>query len=230
MAEIDGNDDDLNCPPQIDECSMIVIIGRSFSGKSYLLRQLLLEHRSHFSFKVSKLLYVYRHVDDNVKELQKKLDVPKEFFQGIPDDLESKVLKHSILVLDDQETLLADNKESASIVRNFCLYGCHHAEVCVFIVQQSTEIMYAKHRLHSCLLQSTSLVLFRSVNNYSIIKRYLNNFDIRLDDCPDLYSLYKKYVSAPYDYLWINTSPKLAKPVVYNHVLDSDHNNMQIFT
>ena len=227
---MESDDEVLCCNPVIESSSFIVIIGKSGSGKSWLIKNLVLEHRTHFAFSIAKLVYVYRHMDENVKAIKERFDKPMELLKGIPNDLESRISPYSLVIVDDQENCF-DKKETASLMKNFASYTCHHLLSTLICVCQSNEIMYAKHRMHSCLAQSTGLVLFRSVNNSSIVKRFLNNFDIELeDDCPDLYSLFKKFVSAPYDYLWVNTSPKLAKPQVYSNILECDDRPVQLFT
>lgn len=185
----------------------------------------------HFESKILQLVYLYREEDANVKILKKNFQKNSIFLDNIPDNLEDLVISEkSILVIDDFEDVLSNDREKAKLIVKFSNYLVHHRRLIIFLIFQSYQLFYAKHRLNSILYQATSLILFRSINNFSMLKRFLNAYDIKLKSGEKLYDIFQKYVASKYMYLIVNIHPHIDKPTVYSQILYSDCRPFILFT
>ena len=166
-----------------------------------------------------------------MKILKKKLKKIGLFFDSLPeiDELENILIDNQcILIIDDYEDILT-TREKAGFVTKLANFLVHHRGYIVFIILQSYQIFYARHRLNSVLYQATSLILFRSINNFSMLKRFLNSYDVQFKSGEKLYNIFKKFVNAKYKYLILNVSPHLNCPLVYSNVLFCDPNPLILF-
>ena len=192
---------------------------------------MLLEHEVHFNFRLSKVLYIHRYAtDNNVKMLKEKLDVPCEFLDYFPTDLDNYAIDNCVICLDDYDDVL-HLKAYAKIVTKFANYINHHVGTCLFLITQSQSIFYAKHPLNAVISQCTGLILFRSMTNMNILKKILNSFDVKLlSENETLYNIFRKYVNSCYKYLWVNLTSTLPSALVYSNVLFCDKNPLIMFT
>jgi len=195
------------------------------------MRQLLVEHKIHFENKINQLIYIFKEEDKNIKTLKKKFGKSGTFLNEIPDGLESLLLpNHSVCVIDDFESSLVLDKEKVSSLKYLSNVSIHHSNLIVFLLFQSFSIFLRKHVLHDILYQATSLILFRSMNSFSSLKRFLNSYEIKLKGNQSLYDIFKKFVQQePYQYLIINIAPKLRNPEVYSQILFCDSRPLLIF-
>ena len=186
----------------------------SQSGKSSFMRQLLLERKIHFESNITQLVYIYKSEDKNIKSLKKNFGKSGTFLNEIPDELESLLLpKQSICVIDDFESSLVLNKQKIANLIYLANVAIHHKGLVLFLLFQSFSIFLRKHALHDILYQATQLILFRSMNSFSTLKRFLNSYEVKLKGQQTLYDIFKKFVQGePYQYLIINIAPKLQNP------------------
>jgi len=188
-----------------------------------------MESSAHIEPKISQLIYIYRHEDKNVKALKKKFSKNGLFLDKIPLNLESMVTKNCIVCFDDWEDML-QKKEYLSMLIRFSSFLIHHVPCLLIVTVQSYQMFYAKSPLHPILFQCTSLVLFRSVHNFSQLRRILNSFDIPLKSGSTLYEIFKKFVDSRYKYIIVNISPCLDCPLVYSQIIYSDPRPFILFT
>ena len=135
---------------------------------------------SQFDFRIRSLIYIFKFEDKSVKLLKKKFSRPAEFLPEFPLNLESKLTENTVVVVDDYEDLMSESKDHAKLIINLCNYTIHHKSVCCILLLQSYQIFYAKHRLHSVLHSCSSLILFRARNSFSMLKRFLNGYNVNL--------------------------------------------------
>ena len=189
---------------------------------------MLLEAPAQIEEPISRLIYIYRFRDSNVKALEQKFVKNGTFLDSIPSDLESLVCENCMIVIDDHEDLL-NSKENAAMIIRFANYIVHHKKIILCLVFQSYNLFYASSKLHSILFQCTVIVLFRSSNLFSMLKRVLNSYNVSLKS-GTLYEIFKSYVSSRHKYLVINVSPKLDNALVYSSILYNDAEPFIIFT
>ena len=103
-------------------------------------------------------------------------------------------------------------------------------DLMLFVTFQDYEIFYRRHDLNFLLFQTSWIVLFRSLNNFCSLKRFLNSYEIKLKGGETLYELFKKFVQGePYSYIIVNLSTRLKFPQVYSQILFSDDRPLLIF-
>ena len=217
--------------PCFENGSLVLLLGQSRSGKSSFVQSVLMESQHQFRSKIKQLIYVYQADDDNIKKLQKKFGKNGMFLKSIPGNLDELLIEsHSVLVLDDMELILEKNKEIRDQVMKLALITCHHKKTHVFISMQSYNVFYKKSPLNSLLFQSTSLVLFRSINTVGSLKRFLNAFDFKLKNNCTLWDIFKTYVQEKkYNYLVMNMAPCLDQAQIYSQILFCDSRPLIIF-
>ena len=216
--------------PKFECGSLCLLFGQSRSGKSTWLTNLLLENEHHFDSKVKQLVYVYQEMDNNIKKLQSKFKKNGLFLNELPCDVESLLIpNHSVLVMDDLELQLR-HKEKREVLLRLSMVTAHHRGIHVFFCFQSYGIFYKKSPLNKVLYQATSLVLFRSINTFGSLKRFLNGYDIKLKRGSTLYDIFKNYVQyEQYNYLLVNLSPSLPRAEVFSQILNCESRPLLIF-
>lgn len=203
----------------------------SQSGKTTFIKNLLLEREVHFKETINQLIYIYREEDENIQVLKKHFKKNGTFLTNIPEDLEEILIPaKSICVIDDNEQNLTADKSKLKILKYLGDVGVHHKKLIVFVLLQTFGCFYKRHVLNSILYQATSLILFRSVSNFSSLKRWLNSYEITLKGNQTLYEVFKNFVQKErYAYLILNIAPSLETPKVYNQILLCDSRPMLIF-
>ena len=146
------------------------------------------------------------------------------FIKDIPDDLHEQLIpKKSVAVFDDVEEMLLNDKSKLRLLLKFSKIFCHHKKLILIVLLQSYDIFYRHNVLNSLLSQTTMLVLFKSVNNFSSIKRWLNSYGIKLMGNQNLFEVYHDLVTnSCYNYLIIDLNQSLKRPHVYTNILFED--------
>lgn len=226
MAENDYFTD----PPKFQSSSLTLIFGQSGSGKSTWLTDCLIEHDIHFERKVKQLIYVSKHCDKNVKKLKSKFKAGM-FLSEIPENLEEVLVpSKSVVVFDDCQQELLQSKEKIRMLKRLATIQIHHMDLMVFITFQDYEIFYKRNDLNFLLFQTSCIVLFRSLNNFCSLKRFLNSYEVKLKGGESLYNLFKKFVQCePFSHIIVNLSTKLKSPQVYSQILFCDDRPLLIF-
>ena len=221
---------DFTEPPKFQSSSLTLIFGQSGSGKSTWLTDCLIEHNIHFERKVKQLIYVSKHTDKNVKKLKSKFKAGM-FINEIPTNLE-QILEPSktVIVFDDCQQELLQSKEKIRMLKRLATISIHHDDLMVFITFQDYEIFYKRNELNFLLFQTSCIILFRSLNNFCSLKRFLNSYEVKLKGGETLYNLFKKFVQGqPFSHIIINLSTKLKCPQVYSQILFCDDRPLLIF-
>ena len=85
--------------------------------------------------------------------------------------------------------------------------------------------------MNEILAQSTCLILFRSISNFSSLKRWLKSYEIPLKSSQDLFQVFRSVtLTEPHAYLIIDISPHLKHPRVFTHILMNDPRPLLIFS
>ena len=191
----------------------------------------MLEAPLHLETPITRLIVVSRYKDDNIKLLEKKYGKIAIFFEKIPLDLESYLCRGAYVLIDDMETELTSDKDIIKMILKFSFYFVHHYGLYCNIILQSMNIFYASSKLHQIVYQANALILFRSANLFSMVKKVLNSFNLKLKSGDSLFDTFKEYCSGKKNrYIIILVHPKLEKPVVASSILYDDPDPYILFT
>ena len=140
----------------------MIISGASQSGKSTLVRDLLVNRFACFTRKPKDVLYCFNVWQPLFDEMQKEID-DIHFHEGLPneDDIMkfSQDKEHSICVLDD----LADQaKDSYFVQKLFCVLS-HHRNITVILI---THNLFEKGKTSRTInLNSHYIILFQNMRD-----------------------------------------------------------------
>ena len=200
------------------------------SGKSTLVKNLCLEDLQ-FEANLEQLIYVHSQEDENIKAIRKKWGKKVKFLNEIPLDLPEQMIPgKSVVVLDDVEETLVHDKERTKMLKAMANIYIHHYQLIMILWLQSYDLFYKRHPLNGLLQQATKLILFKSINNFSSLKRWLNSYGIKLKADQQLFDVFKSLVSETrYNYLVIDLDQSLNSAQVYTHVLYADPRPFLVF-
>ena len=101
----------------------------------------------------------------------------------------------------------------------------------MFLLLQSYDCFMKKNPLNPAVQNCEKLILFRSMSNFTSLKRWLNGYCIRLKGNQTLYEVYKEHILADrFAYLIIDLSHDLKSPRVYSHILHNDKRPLIVFS
>ena len=199
------------------------------SGKSSWLKNAILEHKQHFKQKMKVLIYIYKEDDENSRELQKKFK-NGIFLKSIPENIEEMIEPNSTIICIDDFQLDLGEKHHIKMLKKWGNVRLHHWNFTCLITLQTYDVFYKRNELNFLLYQTSSIVLFRSLNNFCALKRFLNAYEIKLKGNATLYEVFKTFVqSKPYSHIIVNLSPKLKSPQVYSQILLCDDRPLLLF-
>ena len=133
--------------------------------------------------------------------------------------------------MDDKEDEITGSREKTKLMQDLAKIYTHHNKYLVFMLLQSYDCFYKRHPLNGILQNSTFLVLFKSVSNFTSLKRWLNGYCVRLKGNQTLYDVYRDHMLADrYAYLIVDLSHSLKSPHVYSNILHSDKRPMLVFS
>ena len=174
-----------------------IISGCSKSGKSSLLRSILLEEII-FSDN-ENILYFYGEWDEkNYQVLKTKLGKRISFLKGLSSENQEVIhtIKSTVIIFDDLASIVFKN----SIVRDLYTKGSHHRLLTVIILSQSLfpKEIYARE----IAINTTYNILFDTPRDRTTVN-YLSRQAFPGDDA--LIKVYKDYLQAqPYRYIVID--------------------------
>lgn len=135
-----------------------------------------------------------------------------------------------MICIDDKEEEITASKETTKQILELAKISVHHSEIICFLLFQSFDCFYKRHPLNGVLQQAKKLILFKSISNYSSIKRWLNNYDIQLKSNQTLFEVYRNLVKEErYAYLILDLSPSLKSPRAYSNIILSDPRPYLVF-
>ena len=179
----------------------IILSASSACGKTSFAKQTLLEASRLFKIPPTKYMWVYKIMDDNLSELQSKLE-NFHLFPTLPSNIEELTYNeaHTILVIDD---VCLDLSTNSDYVKLMC-YHSHHNKVTVIISTQdlggrgkyASLLQKNAHcwiLLSSCKAISALLSIAKHMGNYKFLKAVYNDIS----------------QSGPYKHLIINCHPQI---------------------
>ena len=137
----------------------------------------------------------------------------------------------SIAVIDDSEEDIVNSKSKCKMLKELSSVGVHHKKLTIFLLLQTFDCFYRRNVLNPILYQATHLILFRSISNFSSLKRWLNSYHIPLHSNETLHEIYQNYVQGQrWAYLLLDLSPSLPHPRAYSQILICDSRPMLLFS
>jgi septin family protein len=95
----------------------LMIAGPSGAGKTTILEKILINKKLIFDKQPERIVFCYKN-NQTAYEVFNLLDVPVEFIQGFPDDLQFDPKINNVLIIDDQMAeCLIDAKKKYRIER-----------------------------------------------------------------------------------------------------------------
>lgn len=192
-------------------CSMV--------GKTSLLTEILCE-KEQFGTRIEQLVYIYTMEDSNIARLRKKYSKNGLFLREIPNNLPEILLPggRACLVIDDKEDDIVGSKDKTRIVSDLVKIYKHHSKILMFLLLQSYDCFMKKNPLNPAVQNCEKLILFRSMSNFTSLKRWLNGYCIRLKGNQTLYEVYKEHILADrFAYLIIDCHTILNR-LAYIHI------------
>ena len=115
MEKIDNKEDNENDIPFFHAGSLILVFGQSRSGKSWWLRNLILENECHFEKEIKQLVFIHQQDnpenDTNISLISKKFKKNAVITKTlIPDVHKTLIPNQSLIVFDDCELMLKQKK------------------------------------------------------------------------------------------------------------------------
>lgn len=239
MEKIDNKEDpNENDIPFFHAGSLILVFGQSRSGKSWWLRNLILENECHFEKEIKQLVFIHQQDnpenDTNISLISKKFKKNAVITKTlIPDVHKTLIPNQSLIVFDDCELMLKQKKHR-EILDNLAFIYAHNNKITVIISFQTYGLFYKSSPLNHLVYQATNFVLFGSnnVGNRSL-GPMLNAFEVQIKDGKLLYDLFIEYVlqrgvdpkkRVKYRYLLVHLHPDLPSSEVWSNILDCDSN------
>jgi hypothetical protein len=148
--------------------SCFIITGGSGSGKTVLIKNMLLQHKECFEKPFTELHFIYaQHTEDKTmfRELEEKL--PITFHMGYPEEkindgslFTSTREDHKCLIIDD---IFTEPKQCRSLINLYSIMS-HHMNITVIVtIQNMSSITGTQRACISTLLRSTHyLIMFAS--------------------------------------------------------------------
>lgn len=187
----------------------ILIAGCSQAGKSYFIKELLLQHDIMFKTRVNKIIYCFSIWQDKYEELERGLGELIEFRSDIPTKDELVQLwqdtkGETILVLDDKMTSMEDNILGKKIVEIVSVL-CHHCHISCIIALQN--LYHASKTVREIGLNSQYICLFR--NNRSVTQVRTLASQTMPTNIPYFMSSYEMATRGSYGYLVVDLSANI---------------------
>jgi len=183
--------------------STLICVATSFSGKTWLILDLLRKSKLVYNVNIAKIYYVYTHYQAIFDEFKAEV-LNVVFTKEIPDIPENNV-DNIIIVLDDLLVKHNSSKNSSTITEWF-IANSHHRNVAVIVTWQT---LFPKH-LKTVATNATYYILFpmkRDRQSIEILNRQLFPESPKL-----LREALEDVEKTKYRYLFINCSATAAFP------------------
>ena len=110
----------------------LMIAGPSGAGKTSILEKILINKKLIFDKQPERIVFCYKN-NQTAYEVFNLLDVPVEFIQGFPDDLQFDPKINNVLIIDD---LMAECKDNPNVASYFTRRS-HHENISVILITQN---------------------------------------------------------------------------------------------
>ena len=184
----------------------IMVVGPTSSGKTMLIKDILLQRDSMFKHPPRKVVFVYTAHQAFMSE-DKYAFI--DFTPTLPDIEAFDPNEHSILILDDILHSLGD-KRTATVLSKLFLVDSHHKNITVIMCVQN---LFSKERIYRDLaLNSHYIILFKLKRDISQIRRL--GSQLMPGVMPSFTQIYNWATKEPYSYLLIDLHPSTSSDIV----------------
>lgn len=194
-----------------------------------------MEYSFHFEKKINRILYFYREEDSNIQELKAFFgtieNVDVKFLKKLPEDLLSITLPNStVIVFDDHENYFSNDKQYAELLFSLASVHVHHRGLICFFVVQTIGILKKQHKLNNSFSQSTHVIFFRNAHEGKALKRYMNNFSLKLKGGVTVFDVFERFIQKKkFSYLLLCVSPRCDYNTAFSNILMSSDGPMLSF-
>ena len=214
--------DGLNCIENyfcFPQYSNVIIYGGSGTGKSSLVRRLLLQSNDLFEIPPTRIHYIYSYIDDNLNLLRKSLS-NFSMCNRPPTEEELNRLTanqlHTILIFDD-----CDINKNYFFQKLFSCIG-HHFRCTIILCTQTmggTKTWSNLHKsAHSYIIMSSP----KSGNAVLSLGRQLGKYQF-------LKSVFEDVSRLPFNYLMVQLHPQSNRDLSFmSSILKDDYNEVPI--
>lgn len=166
----------------------LILSASSFSGKSYLIRDLLNNHRHLFSDKFKKIYYCYSEensVNERIRDAIYVRGLPKDYVLSNPSG------EHTLIIIDDMMNELNED------VANLFTKNCHHSNISVILMVQN--LFHQGKYSRAIALNTRYLIVFKPVRDRSQI--YCLCRQLMPSKSKILLNTFNEIFSKPYSYV-----------------------------
>ena len=115
-------------------CRNIILAGSSFSGKSFLLAEILTQHEEMFEADIKSIIYCYSEYQDGYYKLEKALGDKIKFVNGLPSrELLLSTQAPLLLAMDDLQDLALNSPLIESVFTTLS----HHKDILPILTVQN---------------------------------------------------------------------------------------------
>lgn len=208
---------------QIQSPARLFCSGPSGSGKTTFIRDLLMNGNA-FSKPVDRVIFcygVYQPMYDEIKSLS---HINVTFVQGLPSYVQNYLNnpeKHDLLIIDDLIEEVTDTKFFLQLYTKFS----HHWNCSIITVVHN--IFFKSKYLRTCTLQSTGIILFKSLRG----KDQIRNLSRQIyPQCHKfLLEAFDEETAGDFKYLFVNFSPKCPEELRVRGSILPDHGNLTVY-
>ena len=192
---------------QIKTPFRMILAGPSMSGKTTLIRKLLLNGDSMFDRQFVKILWCYGQYQHSAFAKIKNEVSNVEFHEGLPEDIQTHfdTSHHNLVVLDD---LMGDASKDERITKLFTMTS-HHLNISLAYLTQN--IYHKGTQSRTISLNADIIILTKNTRDRSQIQ-YLAR-QLAPDRPKFIQESYQDATSSPYGYLFIDLKPETNEQV-----------------
>ena len=164
----------------------MLVAASSNSGKTHLVRDLILNHYRMFEKPITEVVWLYHkraYDEDLVKQLTEELNVPIRFIEGFPAKaisegtlFESNNSAAKLLVLDD--IVVAALRSHRDLFTELFTVMSHHNNICIIGILQNLHADTAGQRqiMNNIIRNLSYVVLFPDRRNLSALKQIARTY------------------------------------------------------
>jgi len=190
--------------------NLLIIHGKSMSGKSVLVREMLDKREKILDKPLDKIIYVYTEYQVEFDEMKK--NIPNIEFTKDITCIDNMLGKQSLLILDDK--LLDFETKDNRFISEYFIKKSHHKNVSVWALFQN---LYGKN-MRLCSLNQTYLITFDSPRDQSVFVTL--NKQVATGHPKFLLSVAERVFSEPFKYIVFDFSPQANRKFRIRNTID----------
>ena len=185
----------------------MILAGPSMSGKTTLLRKLLMNGEYLFDRQFVKILWCYGQFQPETFAKIRNEIPHVEFYEGVPDDIPTHfdTSRPNLLVLDD---LMSDASKDERVTKLFAVHS-HHLNASVALLTQN--IFHKGSQSRSISLNADILILTKNTRDRSQIQHLARQ--LAPDKPKFIQESYRDATASPYGYLFLDLKPETSEQV-----------------